>query len=331
MQVCIIIHIEYILYMNFRDSAEVKSKLAIAEEELKQALENAGESCQLSAQVEDLKLKLRKSEEAHVKSVEALKAENNELLKRFEAAEARAEDLAESVTLATTPLLRQQEQLQANFALKANNFAKQEKHMSDTIAELQAKLENLVATDRSLVEENLSMRNRVSALESQIKRKETEKSHVEELLEKLRTEHEKLEEENARLVVAFTTRKITIIKKKLDKFSVNVLRFRNRKIIETLEKTHADKVKELKREIQSLMDKLSMERAAADAEKRKNNAIVEQQRSIDEELRSSPTLSIGRDSIGSTSSVWPAVSKQSCFSMYARYKDEWHVHSKPNV
>lgn len=69
-----------------------------------------------------------------------------------------------------------------------------------------------------------------------------------------------------------------------------------------------EQVKELKREIQSLTDKLSVERAATDAEKRKNNAILEQQQSIDHESRLSPTLSIGRDSIGSTSSVWPAVS-----------------------
>lgn len=35
--------------------------------ELKEATTNAGESCQLFAQVEDLKIKLRESEEMHVK------------------------------------------------------------------------------------------------------------------------------------------------------------------------------------------------------------------------------------------------------------------------
>lgn len=37
------------------------------EEELKEAVDNAGESCQLFAQVEDLKFKYRQAEEAHVK------------------------------------------------------------------------------------------------------------------------------------------------------------------------------------------------------------------------------------------------------------------------
>lgn len=43
-----------------------------AEEELKLAVENAGESNQLSAKVEDLKLKLRQVEETHVKCEEKL-------------------------------------------------------------------------------------------------------------------------------------------------------------------------------------------------------------------------------------------------------------------
>lgn len=37
------------------------------EQELKEAMDNAGESCQLFAQVEDLKLKCRQAKESHVK------------------------------------------------------------------------------------------------------------------------------------------------------------------------------------------------------------------------------------------------------------------------
>ncbi|XP_043280220.1 TATA element modulatory factor [Venturia canescens] len=261
------------------DSANVKAKLTSAEEELKRALENAGESCQLAAQVEDLKHKLRQSEEAHVKSVTNLKRDNNELLKRLEISEARNEELSESVTLVTKPLLRQLEQLQSSFALKASNFSKQEKLMSEKIDELQSKLESLVTTDRSLVEENVCLKKKLSSLEAQIKRKDTEKNDVEETLKKLRLQFRELEQENSC----------------------------NRATIEKLEESHEEEKRDLKREIQSLTDKLSMEKAATNAEKRKNNAFVlEQQQSIDQESRLSPTLSIGRDSIGSTSSVWPA-------------------------
>lgn len=50
-----------------RELLETKEKFENAEEELKLAVENAGESHQLAAQVEDLKAKLRHAEELHVK------------------------------------------------------------------------------------------------------------------------------------------------------------------------------------------------------------------------------------------------------------------------
>lgn len=75
-----------------------------------------------------------------------------------------------------------------------------------------------------------------------------------------------------------------------------------------MEETHLNQVKELKREINSLENKLSMEKAATDAEKRKNHAIIEQQQNVEEEYRLSPTLSIERDSMSSVNSIWPVVS-----------------------
>ncbi|XP_012271723.1 TATA element modulatory factor isoform X2 [Orussus abietinus] len=257
--------------------ADTKQNLTIAEEELKEAIENAGESCQLAAQVEALKSKLRQAEESHVKREESLKQENTELMKRLETAEARCEELSESVSTSTKPLLRQLEQLQANLSHKSNSFMKQEKAMSERIIELQTKLENLVEVDRFLKEENLNLKSKMSAFEARINSKENEKVRLEGLYEQMKQEYEKLAEE-----------------KKM-----------HRQIIESLEQTHASKIKELKREINSLENKLSIEKAATDAEKRKNHAMLEQHQSLDEELRLSPTLSIGRDSVGSTNSVWP--------------------------
>lgn len=57
-----------------------------------------------------------------------------------------------------------------------------------------------------------------------------------------------------------------------------------------------------------------MEKAATDAERRKNNAILEQQQNTDEESRFSPTLSIGQESVSSANSAWPAV----CIEMLLR-------------
>lgn len=74
-----------------------------------------------------------------------------------------------------------------------------------------------------------------------------------------------------------------------------------------LQQSHSNQITDLKREINALENKVAIERAATDAEKRKNHAILEQQQNIDDELRLSPTLSIERDSVSSASSVWPAV------------------------
>lgn len=50
-----------------RELVETKKNLLTTKEELKEAIDNAGESCQLFAQVESLKLKCRQAEEIHVK------------------------------------------------------------------------------------------------------------------------------------------------------------------------------------------------------------------------------------------------------------------------
>jgi len=63
----------------------------------------------------------------------------------------------------------------------------------------------------------------------------------------------------------------------------------------------------MKREINALENKLAVEKAATDAERRRNNAILEQQQNTDEESRFSPTLSIGQESVSSANSAWPGV------------------------
>ncbi|XP_043785187.1 TATA element modulatory factor-like isoform X4 [Apis laboriosa] len=178
--------------------SETKKILAATEVELKEATTNAGESCQLFAQVEDLKIKLRESEEMHVKKEEFLKHENSELLKRLEAAEARSEELSESVSMATKPLLRQLEQLQANLLHKSNTFMKQEKTLSEKNIELQTKIENLLETDRYLKEENINLKSKISQLEAKFTVKENERKRLQELYDELVIQKEKFVEQNMR-------------------------------------------------------------------------------------------------------------------------------------
>lgn len=129
---------------------------------------------------------------------EFLKHENNELLKRLEAAEARSEELSESVSMATKPLLRQLEQLQANLSHKSDSFMKQEKALSEKNIELQTKMENLIEMDRYLKEENVNLKSKISQLESKLAAKETEKTKLQKSYDELLVEKEKLVEQNNR-------------------------------------------------------------------------------------------------------------------------------------
>lgn len=64
---------------------------------------------------------------------------------------------------------------------------------------------------------------------------------------------------------------------------------------------------ELNREIEALQNKLAVEKAATDAEKRKNRAISEQQRNIDCNEQLSSNTAIEEDSVNPTNSVWPVI------------------------
>jgi len=89
--------------------------------------------------------------------------------------------------------------------------------------------------------------------------------------------------------------------------SVIYLNSRLQDTINALEERHSTNIQELKEEINILENKLIVEKAAVDAERTRNNAIMEQQQNTDEELRFSPTLSIEQESVSSVNSVWPAV------------------------
>lgn len=126
------------------------------------------------------------------------KYENSQLLERLEAAEARSEELSQLVSMATKPLLRQLEQLQANLTHKSNSFMKQEKVLSGKNIELQTKVENLLEMERYLKEENINVNSKISQLESKLAGKEFERTLLQKSYDELIIEKEKLMEQNVR-------------------------------------------------------------------------------------------------------------------------------------
>lgn len=83
---------------------------------------------------------------------------------------------------------------------------------------------------------------------------------------------------------------------------------RHRQKIETLEQSHSSQIMELNREIVALENKLAVEKAATDAEKRKNQAMSQEQQHIEDSGRLTPSTSIEQDSVDIMDSIWPVIS-----------------------
>lgn len=92
-----------------------------------------------------------------------------------------------------------------------------------------------------------------------------------------------------------------------EKIDGNTVVCRQRQMIETLEQSHSAEIMELKREIVALENKLSIEKAATDAERRKNHAMSEQQQNIEDNERLSPSTSTEEDSVNTIDSIWPVI------------------------
>jgi hypothetical protein len=73
---------------------------------------------------------LRQLDLDYARKEQVLRNENNELLRRLEDAEARNEELSQSVLEVSKPLVRQLESLQATHTIKVTNFEKIEQELT---------------------------------------------------------------------------------------------------------------------------------------------------------------------------------------------------------
>lgn len=75
-------------------------------------------------------MKLRQSEQEHIKQTQQLRQENAELMHRLEEAEARNEELSQSVLEVSKPLVKQLESLQGTYNMKMATFEKVEQELT---------------------------------------------------------------------------------------------------------------------------------------------------------------------------------------------------------
>ncbi|KAF5303929.1 hypothetical protein FQA39_LY01714 [Lamprigera yunnana] len=271
---------------------KTSSELYMREQKL-QSLENEkrmteSQNEEIINQLEDMRQKLHNADEEYLRKEQNLRHENNNLLRRLEDAERRNEELAQSVSEISKPIIRQLETLQATHNTKLATFETVEKKLMLKISEMQGKYQTASDAERLAREECLNMRSKLSSLETQM----NATMHQNEML-KIDVEQEKA---------------VKIIQEQELKGQIAVLQ---QSMI-----NEEEKHKGLQREVFALEQQLSIEKTALEAEKRKYLILQDQMRTgcAAESSRqspttrdTSPTLSLGRLSLSESlgSSVWP--------------------------
>uniref|UniRef100_A0A3Q4I0G3 TATA element modulatory factor 1 n=1 Tax=Neolamprologus brichardi TaxID=32507 RepID=A0A3Q4I0G3_NEOBR len=243
-----------------------------AREQLSLALEKAQEEAKiqqeaLANQVADLRLALQRAEQQQARKEDYLREEISELQQRLQDAETRNQELSQSVTSATRPLLRQIENLQASLGGQTASWEKLEKNISDRLGETdaQAQLAIAVEKERSATEELLSIKSQLASLESQNSLLRQEKARLLAQLDAEKNKREKLEDESSR-----------------DRVELDNLRGEHNR---TLEETKKEKL--------LLTNQLEMEKMKVEQEKKKCYLAQE---ALKEKALASSTPSLSRSS-----------------------------------
>uniref|UniRef100_A0A673AZ25 TATA element modulatory factor 1 n=1 Tax=Sphaeramia orbicularis TaxID=375764 RepID=A0A673AZ25_9TELE len=223
-------------------------------------------------QVADLRLALQRAEQQQARKEDYLREEISELQQRLQEAETRNQELSQSVTSATRPLLRQIENLQASLGGQTASWEKLEKNISDRLVDAQAQLAVAVEKERSATEELLSIKSQLASLESQNSLLRQEKARVLAQLDTEKNKREKLEDDSSREHVE----------------------------LENLRVEHSRMQEESKKEKLLLTNQLEMEKMKVEQEKKKcylaQEALKEKERkvltySVEPPASSTPSLS----------------------------------------
>ncbi|KRT81294.1 hypothetical protein AMK59_5451, partial [Oryctes borbonicus] len=275
------------------DKNRTSSEL-LAREQLLQSLENQkrmteSQNEEVINQLEDLRLKLRETEQLHLKKEQSLRMENNELIRRLEDAERRNEELAQATMEVSKPLVRQLESLQATYNMKVANFEQIEQGMQLKINDLQNRLQTLTDLERTAREDCIALKSKLVIVETQLNDTIRKKDMVKLQIDRLQTEHMVKEQD---------------LRSQIDN-------------LQQVLKVEQDSNEEKKKEITALQHKLSIEKVTSEAEKRRAAGLQEHVQEKGDSSSSaghsahtpgdsSPTLSLGRVSLTESlsSSLW---------------------------
>uniref|UniRef100_A0A8C5YZU8 TATA element modulatory factor 1 n=1 Tax=Marmota marmota marmota TaxID=9994 RepID=A0A8C5YZU8_MARMA len=224
------------------------------------------EELQHLKQVGDLRLALQRAEQAAARKEDCLRHEISELQQRLQEAENRNQELSQSVSSTTRPLLRQIENLQATLGSQTSSWEKLEKSLSERLAESQTLLAAAVERERAATEELLAIKTQMSSVDSQNSLLRQENSRFQAQLESERSKLRKLEDESNRYQVE----------------------------LENLKEEYARMLEETRREKTLLNSQLEMEKMRVEQERKKAIFTPEAVREKERKplsVSSTPTLS----------------------------------------
>ncbi|XP_058534409.1 TATA element modulatory factor isoform X2 [Ochotona princeps] len=247
-------------------SREMKAK-----EELSSALEKVQEEARqqqetLAVQVGDLRLALQRAEQAAARKEDYLRHEIGELQQRLQEAENRNQELSQSVSSASRPLLRQIENLQATLGSQTSSWEKLEKNLSDRLGESQTLLAAAVERERAATEELLANKIQMSSMESQNSLLRQENSRFQAQLDSEKNKLRKLEDQNNRYQVE----------------------------LENLKDEYVRTLEETKKEKTLLNSQLEMEKMKVEQERKKaifTQEVIKEKERKPFSVSSTPTLS----------------------------------------
>ncbi|XP_028395572.1 TATA element modulatory factor-like [Dendronephthya gigantea] len=173
-----------------------KEELRIALEKLKK--ESQRECDALAMEVTDLQTQLHRNEQQAARREDNLRQEIADIQMRLQEAETRNQELTQSVSIATRPLLRQIENLQHSYGSQQISWEKLEKNLTERLADVQSQLATAQEKERASTERSIELSSKVASLESQVGNYRQEKSRIEAEFELEKGKIEALEDFKSR-------------------------------------------------------------------------------------------------------------------------------------
>lgn len=229
-------------------SAEVQAKEELKQIISQQKMEAKRQQEALAVQIDDMRYSMSRSEQQAGRREDNLRQEIADLQQRLQEAESRNEELSQSVSLATRPLLRQIENLQHTHRSQSATWERVEQNLAERLSETQSLLAAATERERLALERVTDVQSRLQSLDTQSSTHRQERSRLAAEVELLQARCDGLEESLAADQAKYIA----------------------------LQSEHARLLEQSKKEKLVLEQQLEQERARADIEERKAIVAIKQ-------------------------------------------------------